>query len=579
MSNVISRTKKEEQLAAAERAIKRTIRERRRMEEGSIFGGQSTKAGSINSQSRPYSPAHSYVLSPTTPTLKWNQARDGTMDMLSNSCSIVSLPTTPQRLRSKPSPLRCQLSDAELNGRLNHGPSTTFGGTGGAYLPPVLTPRSPLSPGTARSPSQTGWVSPLDVHFIRPSTPGTGSAASSVYRFPFPEDAGKGNLLSPALATSIRRSTSSSSSAPDNNMEPNITKFSLASPKDAEGAQPLAEWGAATGKKYLEPVRVSATFSPFPYTSQSRPQESRSNFSSGGVDNSTASRGNPKKLPQHTQPSPITPTPLELYPLPSELGDDSASSEENDAGVIRHSVVSKRTVSVHPALHSPRLDSLPLSLSSADAQARAQRRLSATSVHSTRTSILVQSESDGRYSRTSSYSTDYPRDTEMNEIHQPIPQAPTYLTTAQFSDSFRVEDDNIFRDSPFSNAHQISSHSPTISATSNLTIPRKHEQASPFVLELNLPDGSSSFSGPGRDSIGDFYDTYYRQSMATYSNEGNSGSSQKPDVGNLLATNGSPRKPPPSKFEGGLGRDAITEVASPVGSTWFKSHDEMPNMI
>jgi len=576
--NIPARTKKEEQLAEIERAIKRNIRERKRMEGGSPFGGRSTNVGSVNAQYRSHSPAPSYVLSPTTSTPKWNQTRDGTMGMLSNSCSIVALPTTPQKVKSKPSPLRSQLSDAELNERLSHGPGTGFGDAGGDYFPLLATPRTPLSAGTANAAPQTGWVSPLDVHFIRPSTPG--SAASSVYRFPFPDDAGKGNLLSPASATAISRPRNNSgSSSIHSPITPSpAPKISLVNA--AEGAQTLSAWGGATDPRYPEVARASPTFSPFPYQSHSKPQEPRFDFSSDSVDDRSASRGSPKKTSKYTQSSQTTPTPRNFHTHPSEFDDPSTLPEDDNIDVIRHSVVSKRTVSVHPALHSPRFDSLPLTSTSTDVQVRNQRKLSASSVHSTRTSILVDSESDNRFSTTSSYSLDYPRDIETNEISQPIPQAPNYLTTAQFSDSFRVDDENVFKDSPFSNTHHITNDSPSVSTSSNLNVPYMQEPVSPFVLELNLPDGNSSFSGPGRDSIGDFYDTYYRQSMARYSSEGNMGTSpQKVDVGSSLNTSGNARRPPPVKFEGGLGRDTITEVDSSVANPRFSPQDEMTNMI
>ena len=154
------------------------------MLDGSISYSLSTRAGSVNSQSRSHSPTPSYVLSPTTPIGKWDQKGQGQMGTHLDPRSIVSVPANHHGVRSKPSPLRLQLSDAELKERLNHNPYSNFDESGGVYLAPPATPRSLLSGRTVSPSSQKEWVSPLDVHFIRPSTSGTSSPGSSRYYWP-----------------------------------------------------------------------------------------------------------------------------------------------------------------------------------------------------------------------------------------------------------------------------------------------------------------------------------------------------------------------------------------------------------
>ena len=152
------------------------------MGEGDLFGVRAIEHGYFGgvSQSRPTSPTPSYILAPETKVVDWGKA--GYQGGHSASSSTLSLPQSlaPSSLnhtKRKPSPLSLQPSNAELNSRTNHMPSGV-GGIGGSYLPPLPSPRSQksfksVSPtmGNSEEGEAPSWVSPLDVHFSRPSTP------------------------------------------------------------------------------------------------------------------------------------------------------------------------------------------------------------------------------------------------------------------------------------------------------------------------------------------------------------------------------------------------------------------------
>lgn len=583
MSDIVFRVKKDGQVAAIERANKRNDRAKGRMEEGSIFGGRSVRAGSINSQYRSHSPTPSYVPSPTVSIVKLDQKGERIMGMHSNAGSVVPLMAN-LRAKSKPSPLRLQLSDAELSERFSNGPSASFDATGGTYLPPLAASHLPLSTEIANSSPSTGWASPPDFHLIRPSVPGTGSspgsAVSSVYRFPFPGVGGKVNRFTPASAASIPRSNSDSSSTHSSTTTSSATNNFSISPEASPCAYKSSAWEAATGPKYPEPVRVSPKFSPFPYSSYPTRQESRSDPSSVGANNHYTSGTSNQMTPLYDQFTDSAPRTQNFHLPLSPLGDTNDVFDDDDAGVIRHSVVSRRTVSVHPALRSPRFDSLPLSPMLTDAQAQSQRRLSTSSIHSAKTSIVIESESDDRFSRTSSYSMNYEQDIEADEMSQSMPREPGYLTTTHFTDSLRGDNEYSSQQSPFSDTHEIGSQPLFATQSNNLTVPHIQDRAQSFVLELNLPENTYSFAEPGRDSISDLYDTYYRRSTASRLSVASVAPNPRISAArSSVNTIGNGRRPPPLKFDGGFGGDAITEVNSPVSSRGYSQHDEMANMI
>lgn len=549
------RIKKKERLAEADPTSKRNVGDKRRIDEGSMFRGRSTQAGSSNAQGWSHSPARSYVLSPTTSNVNWSRTAEDLMGAPSSSNGISPLPVTPQRARL-PITQRLQPSDAELSGRLNHGPSTNFGATGGAYLPPLASPRSPLSAGNSNSRSPTGWVSPLDVHFIKQSTGRTGSTPSSpapsVCRVLFPEESRKGNGSTPASPFSVPSSHSALSSVHNNTTTLHATEVTSVGPEIVEPAQTFAAWAAATGPGYPEPAHVSPTVSPLPYPSYSQRQDSLANSSIDSGDSQSASKRTIENIPKPMKTSEMPPT-SQMFPLPPSPFDDSnAIHEYKNTAVVRSSVVSKRTVYIHPANQSPRLNSLTLSTLSptptpTDSQCHTQQRLSASSFYSTRTSIVVESKSDNCIPR-SSYFPYYQENTQANELHQLMPTEPTLLAMAQSSNSFIVDNENNSEGSPFSNAHEISTHSPSLSASSNSTEPRINDLAHSFVLDLNLPERNRSFTAPGRDSIGDFYDTYYHEPTTIHEYEESLGYNfPTPDVG---STNGDAKKLPLLKFDG-----------------------------
>ncbi|KAK0105279.1 hypothetical protein ONS95_004336 [Cadophora gregata] len=190
--------------------------------EGDLFGVRAIEHGYFGgvSQSRPTSPTPSYILAPETKLMDWGKA--GYQGGHSASSSMLSLPQSlaPSSLnhtKRKPSPLSLQPSSAELNGRISHSPSGV-GGIGGSYIPPLPSPRShksfkSVSPttGTFEETEAPTWVSPLDVHFSRPSTPKE-RPTSYLPKLQFPGEIEKIGLFVPSPSNSVRHVKSETAS-------------------------------------------------------------------------------------------------------------------------------------------------------------------------------------------------------------------------------------------------------------------------------------------------------------------------------------------------------------------------------
>jgi hypothetical protein len=129
--------------------------------EGNLFGVRAIEHGYYGgvSQSRPTSPVpSSYRLAPSTTVVDWS--KDG-RDPGSSASSIRSIPQGPTPAKLKSSPLGGGASDA-----------ASVGGMGGAYLPPLPSPRANRTESPMFGEQKpAGWVNPLDVHYSRPTTP------------------------------------------------------------------------------------------------------------------------------------------------------------------------------------------------------------------------------------------------------------------------------------------------------------------------------------------------------------------------------------------------------------------------
>jgi hypothetical protein len=365
----------------------------RQLEEGDLFGGRALEHGYFGdvAQSRPSSPAPSYVLSPSTTVVDWGEtgkhsASSSVTDTLgARNGSISSIPTTPQAVKKKPSPLRVQ-----LNGRMQHG----------LPLPSPKSARSISSSGEGK-----GWVSPLDVHFSRPTTPsGASRPQSCLPRLQFPGEMEKTGLLVPTPSDSVKaKSEAASIISRDISPTPTAEK---ARTEPSPGEQPR-----------IEPSRVTPpTFSVFPsipIPSRTARQAERSIFPRSDDSPRPSSRGKSKASLSN----------IPIPPIPKDYDDDYSKRLSPESPIIRDSVVSKRRVSVYQPT-KPRSES-PNSTNTHD---RAQS-VTASSIYSTTTSILdvnkdsspPSSTSQHTLARCRSTSTEAPRrnrDRSSSSHHQ-----------------------------------------------------------------------------------------------------------------------------------------------------------------
>ncbi|KAH6705144.1 hypothetical protein BKA61DRAFT_739577 [Leptodontidium sp. MPI-SDFR-AT-0119] len=485
--------------------------------EGDLFGVRAIEHGYFGgvSQSRPTSPTPSYVLSPDTPVVDWSKG--GKLGGHSASSSTLSLPqslasSSLNHTKRKPSPLGLQPPNP-----------SGVGGIGGSYLPPLPSPRSArsfksVSPttGTFEEGEAPSWVSPLDVHFSRPSTPKE-RPTSYLPKLQFPGEIEKIGLFVPSTSNPVRHikpeaasivSTSASIAPLPPVRQPSrgakSPMFSVFPP----AAHPLPTRAPRGGSRSIFPTNDDLDQP----SSRRSPREGKFSPRAVPLDDLTPQMAaaeqanfpqdtrnwNPSSPTQSSPPKgqwdPSAPT----FPGPIYCNDGWRPSEP----ILRDSVVSKQRVSVFHATHARD--------SSTEALKTRNRGHStaASSIYSTRTSILeyppqmqhsrTRSRSitalpkPNTQSRSTSISTPKPRSTSSHSIirtrdslrrHSRMPSSEslknrrsrdrdqlhydpsaTNRTRAGSVQGRQVDFDHP-RESPFSNSNAIR-HSPNSSSSS-----------------------------------------------------------------------------------------------------------------
>ncbi|PMD30894.1 hypothetical protein L207DRAFT_203039 [Hyaloscypha variabilis F] len=640
------RLKKNTRIAEMEAAMKSTdkeklVRRQKKPGEGDLFGVRALEHGYFGgvAQSRPSSPTPSYKLAPNTTLVDWGKApRPGSSSSSlvdyrsSRNGSVSSLPMSTNQSKHKPSPLRLQPSDAELSGRINHDPASV-GGIGGAYMPPLPAPRNNRSvTPCSDSGKPEGWVNPLDVHFTRPSTPVSPRPRSYLPKMTLPDESIKSALIVPTPDGSL--------AGPKSEQAPIVS--SEASVPTPTPAPPPAETAPES------PRKQSPTFSIFPQIpSRAARQSGRSIFPASDDQPRPPSRKSPKesKFDFNFPPVPLENLPPQMATIdPNQFPQDTRKWGPSSP-IIRDSIVTKQRVSVY---RPTRVVEQP---QSATKPHHRSHSVAASSVYSTRTTIVDEPQDSGTNSRARSSSrdtvgrersrsshkrassahslsrtqdslrrhsrklstdtlrTDKRRSRQRDQMHFDPTQA---LRTRSGSVQGRAIDFDYPRESPFSNANAISTHSAdssisSTSSSSSLKLKAPHQEIEedpiPQVPTLNIfnppnPDRLSVATGRNRSaseasqgSIGDFYDSYYRQSIlaqrqsvAVQANAINSGSSgllmpgAAHGAGQGLGGSGV-RRPAPAPLRlgpqsiggGGLAGETIMEVASPMPSSGGKA--------
>jgi len=198
------RTKKSPNLKNAQRPMQMNSRENlvdKKFEErdASLERGHSRRM----SQLRSNSPAPSYVLSPAVAVVNWSNSKS----IPSASSSITELPRSSDgsdillpAMAKNPSLLRHNPSDVQLNSNIAMATSL-----GGSYLPPEPPPRSALH--LTNSPATSNLVSPLEVHFSRPTTHQRVSSRPPSYSAQVLPEQAKIALLVPTPSRSVSGAT------------------------------------------------------------------------------------------------------------------------------------------------------------------------------------------------------------------------------------------------------------------------------------------------------------------------------------------------------------------------------------
>ena len=508
------------------------------------------------SQSRSTSPAPSYVLSPYTSVVNWGDSKNSIHSASSSVIdfsrsmegSIVSLPKAPQAAKKIPSPLRLNPSAVPGNSRVS-----TNSSFGGSYMPPLPSPRSVRS--FANPQAHSSWVSPLDVHFSRPTTP-QGSATKQDSYLPhlqFPEPAGKNGLLVPTPAGSVAGAV-------------NSEVASIVSSNAAAAQEPAPQ----------APPQKSSTsnFNFFDSEVPTRPsrQSTRSIFPATSDDDRPISRRTNKSFDENFGPIPNIPQ--NIFG-PKSPGLDL--SQYGQGAIIRDSIVSKRSVSIyqpqtphtptepttsHLQAHSrvassiysisaserpserdresiiditPDSRSRPMSTSQPNAKSRSRSRSTSSKRPASSHTLSRTQDSIRRHSRKMSV-IEKRRSRERDQLHyDPTSQNRNRSGSVQG----RSVDFDRPRESPFSNASAIShSANSSISTASSTSLPWQKAADSPesqepepplpkpqallsAVVDANRLSVATAASRRGRSAseasqlsmgFGDFYDAYYRQS-------------------------------------------------------------------
>lgn len=625
------------------------------MGEGDYFGVRALEHGyfgGVAQTSRPSSPGSVYKLAPDAKLVDWGQANKlrsdsssigskSTLDFFAdNNSSTSSLPTGSKSIK-KPSPLRLQPSLADIHGKQAHNMSSV-GGRGGNFLPPPPSPRSIRAPSPKFNEEKSStWVSPLDVHFSRPSTPSR--PTSYLPKLQFPLDTGKSDLSVPLPDFSGYKSETASIVSTEVSVPPTAHQGRAKSPKEIyaefskqgfaksptlstfSGQQTFSSSPtASTFSKEAPPKAKSPTFSAFPHQ-PAPPRPARLSLKGMFNTEETPVRSpkddfsktfqlppaplddlaprvpavNPDRFPSNhnawDQTSPVRDSILnksrqapstsdnQQWTLPSPTLPDSLMDHEwqpSENAVVRASVVSKQRVSIIQRQHQQPQD---LDVQFSKMRGR-EHSMAASSMYSTRTSILETENIPNRHTRARSQSSEARRSIRQraNSSHKrtssrSLSRTRDSVRESRTSQSFKSasshrrsrERDQLHfdptshrrnrsgsvqgrsvdfdqpRESPFSNANQTN-HTPNSSVSSSASSLSRFETSSqkpnlshtqhqantsaslappiptrthPF--QIQDPDRLSiahpqvrgrSASEASSNSIGEFYDSYYRQS-------------------------------------------------------------------
>lgn len=533
----------------------------REMDEGDLFGVRALEAGYFGgvAQSRPSSPTPSttpsYKLSPSTTVVNWGD-RSTQPNSASSSTTDLASTAIPKTAKTKPSPLRMEAGDTNL--RVASDNTASVGGKGGAYIPPQSSSRSLRSESPALG-KPAGWVSPLDVHFSRPTTPSTPTAprpTSFLPKLNFP-DSGKNALTVPASGASGIHSETASIIGSDISATSKTTEAPAAPVPIAQRGRPLS------------PAAIYQQHNPSPAAHNG----SRSIFPASGASNERSSNSSGPKAKKPTSPISQMPTPFQLPSDPDLFSEDdrpwdSKPDSSEERAVIRDSIVSKQRVSVyqppgpneqltgHAHMNSIAASSVnsiqsenrtvpdfPKELQShtrnrsrsVSTANRDRSRSRSTSTggksHSRSSSVysIARTMDSVRHARKHSTERDHRRSRDRDQIHfDPSSRSRNRSGSVQG----RAVDFDHPRESPFSNANTTSNHSHSSSASSfesavqkqnkDVTPKRQPGLAVSSILQQQQPDRLSVAPSMGRgrsaseasqNSIGDFYDSYYRQSI------------------------------------------------------------------
>jgi len=491
--------------------------------------------------------------------------------------SITSLPPNPQVPKKKPSTLRLQESDADSKDSIKNKSSTGVGESSTSIVKPLASPLSARSFATTASTATSGWVSPLDVHFSRPATPTTILRPTSYLpRLQFPEEVGQNVLLTPpAPIDSVAGAKSVSGSIYSDSISASSTDPDI--PKLPE-----------------IPRVMSPTLSPFPYIKHSRGQSARSIFPMSGDEE----RCKPSKNKSFKHiPIPPQPQSPESYFPPQSIFEDDDDPTVGAKASHKSSDFAKRIASYRKPQQSNSEDySIFNKDNSSEAHPRTRSRSSDTTARNRSRSSSQRSKSmiglarvgnsirihARKNSRESINKAENRRSRERDQMHYDPRQ---HSRNRSGSVQGRKVDFDQPRESPFSNSYAISNHSASNSISSEYSIQPKPDVPREFEFHLNdsKPDATldrsrqRSASETSQNSIGEFYDSYYRHSTLARRASQMVNKGKSDDVGIALSSN--LRRPPPVKVGSLFMGDTIVEVATPTLPLGYVVGGRFPVMI
>lgn len=625
-----ARLKRDTAIADLEAAAKASDREKlvgRVPREGDLFGVRAIQHGYFGgvAQSRDGSPA------PSNYAMSYKSGHNASSSIASSvaeypyprsqNLSVTSLPRRPEPTKQFPSPLRLHPSDAQSIRSISMGPIDTtasVGGKGGAYIPPLSLPRT-FGRDSPAFGEEKPWVSPLDVHFSRPSTPKTQPASeldSNLPRVNFPGHIEKTGLVVPTPAGSLFGAQSE--------------KASIVSSNTAASGMP--------SKETLAPKQPVVATNPTPKSTQS--SESPSPFDFAFSSSQQEFRPPVSQIPTNKfapeQPLLLNNLPRHLSSIDPNLFPQKSAQRNTSTAIIRDSVVIKQRVSIyrpaHPEEHVPKTPttihkrnstagssiyssnedtpSSPIRAAIPEPEPqpipelppRSAARDRSRSTSTGRKSIARTHDSIRLTSKKSSQQSLTPPESNKNKRHSRERDTMHYdpsqtRRTRSSSIQGRAIDFDHPRESPFSNAHSISSHSANSSVSSSATTtPRIGSTSEPFALKVPsvpTPDPpimnfeqadrlsvnvlpfkqhkGKTPSETSQNSIGDFYDAYYRNSTMAQRSSQVPPPLSMPPVNSVSIGGGHTRRAAPAPLKlgpgsvggGGLAVGTIMEVATP----------------